>query len=86
MPGTAIQCITVFFKDFQAGIGKMFERSISERKSTSSILVALRTDRVLNERSLSGSGTRFGCCQALIARLVTLEFVEVFTEPRAGLV
>jgi len=38
------------------------------------------------ERCSGRSGTQLSCCQALIARLVTLEFVEQFTEPRPGLV
>jgi hypothetical protein len=60
--------------------------SIPERELTSSILVVLRTDGALKERGLAGSGTRFRRCQALIARLVTLMFVELLTQPRMSLV
>jgi len=64
----------------------MFEKADLRKEPYRSIPVALRTDWALKERSLARSGTHFSCRQALIARLVTLEFVEVFTEPRAGLV
>jgi len=40
----------------------------------------------LKEQSLTGSGTHFSCCQAHIARLVTLMFFELFAQPRPGLV
>ena len=81
MPGTAIQYVAVFLKCLRAGVGQIFEK-VDPRKET----YIENTCRPLKERSLAGLGTHFGCCQALIARLVTLEFVELFTEPHAGLV
>jgi hypothetical protein len=86
MPGTTIQYVTVFLKCLQAGVGQMFGKFDPRRKLTSRILIVFWTDWALKERSLAGSGTHFSCRQALIARLVTLEFVELFTEPHAGFV
>jgi hypothetical protein len=40
----------------------------------------------LNEQGLAGSGTRFTCCHSLVAGLVTLNFVEQFTQAHAGFV
>ena len=40
----------------------------------------------LNEQGLAGLATRFTCCHSLVAGLVTLNFVEQFTQTHAGFV
>ena len=64
----------------------MFEKVGPRKELTSGILVVLCTDWGLKERGLAGSRKHFSCCQALIADLFTLNFVEQFTQPHAGLV
>ena len=58
----------------------------SGHQGCATLLVVLRTDWALKERSFAGAGTHFSRCQALSAGLFTLEFVELFTQAHAGLV
>jgi hypothetical protein len=62
--------------------GSCLKRSISEKKLTS----VLGPDGTLHEQGFAGSGARFSRCHALITGLFTLNFVEQFTQPRAGFV
>jgi hypothetical protein len=49
MPSTAIQYIPASLKRLEPGIRELFERSISERRLTSSIPVVLGPDGTLHE-------------------------------------